>query len=91
VTCQTFINRQKIGAPANILVNNHGRRNGGACPHWILKISAKKGCFLSFEGEIPNFTTFGPRLEKSPGGSPLEKILPTTMPTTTKKVVSVGH
>jgi len=29
----------------------HGRRKGGPRPPWILKISAKKGCFLSFEWE----------------------------------------
>jgi len=29
-------------------------------PPWILKISAKKGCLLSFKWEKTNFTTFGP-------------------------------
>jgi len=41
----------------------YGRRKGGAGgtrPPWILKISAKKGCFLSFEWEKTNFTAFGP-------------------------------
>jgi len=42
----------------------------GALPPWILKISAKKGCFLNFEWEKTNFTTFGP----------WKKILPTPMP-----------
>ena len=48
---------------------------GGRLP-WILKISAKKGCFLSFEREKTNFTNFGsPRktLEKSSSTSPWEK------------------
>jgi len=43
---------------------------------WILKISAKKCCFLSFEWEKTNFTTFGPSgkvLEKWPAGAPLKK------------------
>jgi len=31
----------------------------GVWPHWILKFSAKKGCFLGFEGEKSKFTTFG--------------------------------
>jgi len=30
----------------------------------ILKFSAKRGCFLSFEWAKPNFITFGPPLEK---------------------------
>jgi len=42
----------------------------------------KKGCFLSFEWEKTNFTTFAP-LEKplgeSTSGPSLEKILPTPM------------
>jgi len=37
----------------------HGRRKGGKAS-WILKFSAKKGCFFSFELEKTNFTTFGP-------------------------------
>jgi len=47
-----------------------GRGSRGAlAPSWILKISAKKGCFLSFEWDKINFTTFSPPrkiLEKSP-------------------------
>jgi len=31
----------------------------GALPPWILKVSAKKVFFLSFEWEKSNFTTFG--------------------------------
>ena len=31
----------------------------GSWPPWILKILAKKGCFLSFEWEKTNFATFG--------------------------------
>jgi len=50
---------------------------------WILKFSAKEGCFLSFEWEKSNFTTFGHPLEKFRKNpllpSPLEKILPTPM------------
>jgi len=41
-----------------------------------LKISAKKGCFLSFEWEKANFTTFDPPrkiLEKSPNSPPWKK------------------
>jgi len=42
--------------------NNHGRRKesrmGQGLP-CILKISTKKGCFLSVEWEKTNFTTFG--------------------------------
>jgi len=34
--------------------------SGGPRPPWILKISAKKGCFLGVEKEKTNFTTFGP-------------------------------
>jgi len=44
---------------------------------WILKISAKKGCFLSFEWEKTNFTTFSPPRKILP----LEKILPAPMHT----------
>jgi len=47
---------------------------GGQGPS-ILKISAKKGCFLRFQWKTTIFTTFGPPrqiLEKSPGG-PLGK------------------
>jgi len=38
----------------------HGRRKGGTFPPWFLQISAKKGCFRSFEYEKTNFTTFAP-------------------------------
>jgi len=38
---------------------HHGRRKGSQGP-WILKISPKKGCFLSFEWEKTTFTTFIP-------------------------------
>jgi len=41
-----------------------GVGRGGARAPWVLKISAKKGCFLSFEWEKTNFTTFAPPLEK---------------------------
>jgi len=55
---------------------------GGLAPLWILKISAQKGCFLIFEWEKTNFTTFGRSpgkiLEESPSGLP-GKILPTPM------------
>jgi len=50
--------------------NNHGRRNGGACPpgFWNLTffhlIFRKKGCFLTSSGKKLNFTTFGPLLKK---------------------------
>jgi len=37
---------------------------GHKAPLWILKISAKKGCFLCFELEKENFTTFSPSVEK---------------------------
>jgi len=33
---------------------------GGQGPPWILKSLAKNGCFLDFEREKSNFTTFGP-------------------------------
>ena len=53
----------------------HGRRKGwqGGLVPWILKISAKQGCFLNFEWEKTKFTTFGPPgkiLEKSPSAPP---------------------
>jgi len=38
---------------------------GALTPPWILKFSAKKGCFLSFEREKSNFTTFGPTWKNS--------------------------
>jgi len=38
---------------------------GAKAPPWILKFSAKKGCFISFEWEKTNFTTFGPTWKKS--------------------------
>jgi len=41
-----------------------GRRKGRPWHPWILKISAKKGCFLSFEWEKTSFTTFAIPLEK---------------------------
>jgi len=42
-------------------VCDHGCRKGGrGVVPWILKSSAKKGCFLSFEWEKPNFTAFAP-------------------------------
>jgi len=37
---------------------------GAKVTPWILKILAKKRCFLDFEWEKPNFTTLGPPLEK---------------------------
>jgi len=33
---------------------------GDLVTHWILKILSKKSCFLSFEWEKTNFTTFAP-------------------------------
>jgi len=49
-------------------------RGRGDLVLWILNISAKKSCFLNFEWEKTNFTTFGPPpgkiLEKSPSGPP---------------------
>ena len=56
----------------------------GVWPHWILKFSAKKGCFLGFEGEKSKFTTFGSpwmKFGKTLSTPPLEKILPTPMVT----------
>jgi len=46
-----------------------------------LKRLAKKGCFLSFEWEKANFTTFGPRgkILKNRLVAPLKKLLPTPM------------
>jgi len=41
---------------------------------WILKCSAKKGCFFSFEWEKTHFATFAM--------APQEKILPTPMSVT---------
>jgi len=58
-----------------------GRGRTGTLVPWILKISVKKGCFLSFEWEKSNLTTFCPPrkiLDRS-HSAPLEKILPTTM------------
>jgi len=60
----------------------HARRKG-ASP-WILKISAKKGCLLSFEWEkkqlSPLLDLLRKTLETSHSGLPLKKILPTPMP-----------
>jgi len=47
------------------------RGAGGRCSPWVLKFIAKKECFLSFEWEKTNFTTFcllEKKLEKSPSG-----------------------
>ena len=52
---------------------------GGPKPPWILKSFAKKGCFLGFQWEKTNFTTFAPPFEKFPSDLPLEKNLPTPM------------
>jgi len=41
-----------------------GVGRGGQGPPWILKLLAKKGCFFNFEGQKPNFTTFGPPWKK---------------------------
>jgi len=64
----------------------HGRRKGGQgsnqCPHWILNISAKKGCFLSFEWKkqiSPLLATPRKTFGKIHQWPSLEKILPTTM------------
>jgi len=44
---------------------SEGEGREGQGPPWILKISAKKGCFLDLEWEKTNFTTtFGPSLDK---------------------------
>jgi len=59
-----------------------GRGAGEAIHPWILKISANKVCFLSFEWEKSNFTTFGHPLEKfwkNPLVDPNRKIVPTPM------------
>jgi len=67
------------------IICRHGRRKeraGGPRPPWILKILAKKGCFLSFEWEKTNFTTFASpwkNFGKIPWCPPLEKFLPTPM------------
>jgi len=58
----------------------------GGTDHRIWKISAKKGCFLSFEWEKTNFAIVGPPrkiLEKSPSVSHLENALLTPMSRTT--------
>jgi len=53
-----------------------GVRRGALASLWILKFSAKKGCFLSFEREKLSFNNFGsPR--KNPRVAPLERFLPT--------------
>jgi len=47
-------------------MQDHGCRKRwerGPWTPWILKISAKNGCFLSFEWEKSNFITFDPPLE----------------------------
>jgi len=44
--------------PAIMGAGRGGR--GGQGPPWILKFSAKKVCFLNFEEDKSNFTTFGP-------------------------------
>jgi len=72
----TFFNTKDLYSGMGV-----GKR-AGAWPPWILKFSAKKGCFLSFEWEKSNFTTFGSPLKnlgKIHEWPPLEKILPTPM------------
>ena len=60
----------------------HGRRKGGQGDQGplIFENCSKKGCFLSFEWEKTNFTTFGlpwKNFGKIPWCPSLEKILPT--------------
>jgi len=53
-----------------------GAGRGGKAPPWILEFLAKKDCFLNFEWEKTNFTTFGYPLEKNwknPSVAPLGK------------------
>jgi len=56
---------------------------------------SKKGCFLSFEWEKTNFTTFGPPaikiLEKSSADPPLGKILPTPTDLANKQKNTNSH
>ena len=76
-----IINSQ-IFTYGSLHIYGHGRRKGGPRPPWILKMSAQKGHFLSFEWEKSNFTTFAApskKFGKIPWWSPLEKILPTPM------------
>ena len=40
-------------------LTNMGVGIGGRTIPWILKFPAKKGCFIRFEWEKTNFTTFG--------------------------------
>ena len=73
----TFELCKKCSDSLVVLVMGVGEGGG-----WILKISAKNGCFLSFEWEKSNFTTFGPPYKKfwKTPSSPLPgKIFPTPL------------
>jgi len=58
----TFLSKSE-----NREADEHGRRKGEAGGDLALpldfEIFSKKGCFLSFEWEKSNFTTFGPALK----------------------------
>jgi len=79
-----------VSSETKCAANNHVHRNvkAGVFGHRrLLKTSAKRGCFLSFECEKPNFTNFAPRLEifrKTPLAAPHSKKTSDAMVTTTK-------
>jgi len=56
-----------------------GKGGRGAKAPLDFEIFCKKGCFLGFQWEKTNFTTFAPPFEKFPSDLPLEKNLPTPM------------
>jgi len=52
---------------------SEGGWQGGPCPPLDFQMFTKKGCFLSFEWEKSNFTTFAPpwkNVGKIPSGLP---------------------
>ena len=60
---------------------SEGVAEGGFGPHWILKFSAKKGCFLGLSGKkISPLLVLLEKFKKNPLVAPLEKILPTPIP-----------
>jgi len=66
--------------PVHAWASEGGAGEGLSPPDF--EIPSKKGCFLSFEWEKSNFTTFDPLekcRKKSPSAPLLEKVLPMPM------------
>jgi len=84
-------------------IGHEGRKGGqggqGAKAPLDFGNFSKKGCFLDFEWDKINFTTFGHHpwkiLEKCPSATTLKKILPTPMPIaiwrTTPNILPISH